>query len=579
MKRIVVALVQVDFTVGALRPNAEKIARLAGRLHAEGAGVVVFPELALCGYPPEDLVLKPHFLDDAAAALGDLAAALPPAAVVLAGAPVRRRGRVLNAAAVLAGGRLAAVYGKHLLPNYGVFDEKRLFAPGGTSLVLTAPGARLGVHVCEDSWESRGAPCRRLAAAGVDAVLNLSASPYHRGKAAERLDVLAAAARAVGAPLLYCNLVGGQDELVFDGASMAVGADGRLRARAAAFEEDVLWFELPCAARSGAKRLARLREAALPVPIPPARRPRRPRRIAPLPGAVEEVYRALSLGLRDYMDKNGFGKAVIALSGGIDSALVAVLAADALGADRVHAVTMPSRYSSAGTRRDARRLARNLGIPLRTIPIDPLVEACRAALAPHWGAPPPDLVEENVQARLRGLLVMALSNAFGWLVLSTGNKSELAMGYCTLYGDMAGGYALIKDVPKTLVFELCRWRNAQGRPPVIPPSVLTRAPSAELRENQRDEDSLPPYARLDPILERYVERDGRFDAIVAEGFAPETVARVIRGVDAAEYKRRQGAPGVRITARAFGRDRRMPIVNLYREGPRPAGVRARGTSA
>lgn len=566
-----VALAQINVTVGALVPNAEKIVRVARKAREQGARIVVFPELCLCGYPPEDLILKPHFIDDCETEAASLAGKLPPDILALVGAPWRDGAHVFNAAHVYLGGARAAVVPKILLPNYGVFDEKRVFAAGERPVVLDLVAAgerraqRIAVHICEDSWIPDGAAARPLTGLGLAAVLNLSASPYHRGKAALREAALRGTARALGAPVFYANLIGGQDELVFDGASMALDAEGRLIARARSFAEDLLLIALPETHAPPPPAGNAARAVVLPLPPGPAALPESAPRREPLPEHPADVYAALELGLRDYVDKNGFRQVVVALSGGIDSALVAAVAADALGPDRVVGVTMPSRYSSDATHADAGELARRLGIRFLDLSIEGVFEACLRDLRPVFGDRPADLTEENLQARIRGVLIMALSNKFGWLVLSTGNKSEVATGYCTLYGDMCGGFSLIKDVPKMLVFELARWRNARGPSPVIPPSTIARPPSAELRLDQRDSDSLPPYEVLDPILERYVEQDRGLDAIVAEGFDPAVVRRVIRLVDGSEYKRRQGAPGVKITPKAFGRDRRMPITHLYRE--------------
>ncbi len=543
-------LAQINPTVGALSANAGKVLRRAHEAAEAGSALIVFPELVLSGYPPEDLVLKRHFLEDTAREVERLAAELPPDPMVIVGAPRMHGGRARNSAFVFQGGAVTAVHDKILLPNYGVFDEQRVFAPGTDPAVLMLDlgggrTARIGLHICEDSWDPTAKPCAALAGR-VDLVVNISGSPYHRGKLALREQALRAASRAVGAPLLYCNLVGGQDELVFDGASLHLDADG-VRARARQFEEELLSVDVGDVASS-----------ARAAPL------------APVLGDMAEVYAALVSGLRDYANKNGFGGVVLGLSGGIDSALVATLAVDALGAERVNAITMPTRYSSEGTRADARQLAGNLGIRLFETPIQGLFESVLSELAPLWSGRAPDTTEENIQARIRGIIVMALSNKFGWLVLTTGNKSELATGYCTLYGDMAGGFAVLKDVPKTMVFELARWRNAQaraaGKPEdLIPASIIARPPSAELRENQTDQDSLPPYEILDGIIERYVERDWSVEAIVADGYDKDVVKRVIRLIDLNEYKRRQGAPGVKITPKAFGRDRRLPITNLYRE--------------
>ena len=596
-----IALAQVNPTVGALAANAELMLRTAQSAVARGAHIIAFPELTLSGYPPEDLVLKPHFLADAAAELQKLATALPPDPVVLIGFPEAADGKIFNAAAVVHGGKFLATYRKMLLPNYGVFDEKRLFTPGEKPLVIEIEGVRIGLHICEDSWMLNGAPCRRLRDAGLNLLLNISASPYHHGKLKEREDVLRKMAQHLKAPLAYCNLVGGQDELVFDGASLLLAADGSELARAKQFEEDLLLISLEPGAmtlRSPAVSAAQQRcahQIGGPRVTPPmlnedqvdvvfvgrARSPNAPERgrfgeaalpqaprLEPVLDDVAEVYAALKLGLRDYVEKNRFREVVVALSGGIDSALVAALAVDALGAPRVHGITMPSRFSSNETLSDAQVLAQCLGIECRTLPIKRLHQTFLEDLVPCWPGRAPDTTEENLQARIRGNIVMALSNKFGWLVLTTGNKSEIATGYCTLYGDMAGGFAVIKDVPKILVFELSRWRNRQDAAPVIPPSIIERPPTAELRANQKDSDSLPPYDVLDPILERYVERDWPAEKIIAEGYDTATVRRVIKLVDQNEYKRRQGAPGIKITPKAFSRDRRMPITNRYNEHTR-----------
>ncbi len=541
------ALVQMNPTVGALPENAAKIVRFAQQAAAAGADVAVFPEQALCGYPPDDLVLRPRFMDAVAAEAEQLAAALPPDLLALVGAPVRENGQLCNAALLFRGGRCVATARKMLLPNYGVFDERRIFAPGAAPLVHEFKGARLAVHVCEDSWWPTGESFRGLKG-NCDALVNLSASPYCRGRENDREEMARKAVAALGVPMLYTNIFGGQDELVFDGGGLAVAADGAVAARSELFREGMLLVDLEQAAGRW-------------TPVPG--------RLAPLPDAVEEVYAALEIGLRDYVDKNGFPGVLVALSGGIDSALVATIAVDALGQDRVFGVTMPSVVTSNETFSDALELARRLGIPCLKIPIAPAVDALSGMLAPacaevDWTNPlPGTLMEENLQARIRGVLVMALSNRFGHMVVTTGNKSEMATGYATLYGDMAGGFALIKDVPKTLVFELARWRNRRGE--VIPPTTISRPPSAELKPGQLDSDSLPPYDVLDPILELYVERQVGIADVLAAGFDEATVRRVARLVDRSEYKRRQGAPGVKITPKAFGRDRRMPITNGFRE--------------
>ncbi len=532
---MITALVQMNPTVGALKSNADLIVSKAWQAYEAGARLIVFPELAVSGYPPEDLILKDHFCGDCETELRRMERELPPKAWVVVGAPVAMNRKKFNAAIVFHAQKRIGTYCKMLLPNYGVFDEKRLFEPGTSPLILDLDGTKAAFHICEDSWQPSGGAVAALAGEPIDLLVNLSASPYHRGKLGQRTSVLAQTARTLDATLLYCNLVGGQDELVFDGASMVFDRAGKCIARARQFQADLLLFG----------------------DAPP--------RVEPALPDVQEVYEALKLGLKDYVEKIGFKRVVVALSGGIDSALVLALAVDALGKERVAAVTMPSQYSSAGTYKDACEMAQGLGIEFHTLPIKGLYDAFAAELSAAWGSgKKPGLAEENLQARIRGNLIMALSNEFGWLVLTTGNKSEMAMGYCTLYGDMAGGFALIKDVPKTLVFDLCRWRNAQEKTPVIPPSIIDRPPSAELRADQKDTDSLPPYDVLDPILADYVENDLGIEGLVAKGYDEALVRRIVHAVELSEYKRRQSPPGVKITPKSFDRDRRMPIVNRYR---------------
>jgi len=587
-----IALAQIDVTVGDLEGNARKIAEYAERAASEGAGIVVFPELALTGYPPEDLLLKTSFLEETGQALEALAVSTK-GIVALVGFP-EYDVDVYNAAAVLADGAVAAVYRKIYLPNYGVFDEQRYFQPGDEPAIvdLGDGAATVGVTICEDIWEP-GPPATTAAASGAQVIVNLSASPYHAGKGIERERMVVQRARDSLATFAMCNLVGGQDELVFDGHSVVVSQDGEVLGRAPQFEEALLVCTVdPEAAEARRLQDARHRaairrtreqasddgdaEAAVDrravtlarVSLGKESRVRSDEqpvggRCAPVMGPEEEVHSALVTGLRDYVDKNSFERVVVALSGGIDSACVALVAVDAVGPERVALVTMPSRYSSGATRSDAAAIARNLGAELLELPIEGPVEAFDGVLSERFRDTDPGIAEENIQARTRGLLVMALSNKFGWLVLATGNKSELSVGYATLYGDMAGGFAVLKDVFKGMVYRLVRWRNERAGREIVPASVLERAPSAELRHEQLDEDSLPRYDVLDRILAGYVERDLDADQLVRQGLDREDVERVIRMVDGAEYKRRQAPPGIRISTKAFGRDRRLPITNRF----------------
>ncbi|HEV3322450.1 MAG TPA: NAD+ synthase [Solirubrobacteraceae bacterium] len=551
------ALCQMNATVGDIAGNAQRIRAGIAAARAQGAQLVLFPELALTGYPPEDLLLREHFLHDTAVALRELAADVE-GIVAVVGYPEHAR-EVYNAAAVLDSGTVRSVYRKVHLPNYGVFDEQRYFAAGHTGAVIDVGGQPVGLTVCEDLWRP-GAPAAEEAAAGARLIVNISASPYHAGKGLERERLFAQRARECRAHIAFCGLVGGQDELVFDGHSFVLDPTGTTIARGAQFEEDLLVCELDLAPPP-----ERSREAAAREPGPGAAEGGDPpqRLTPPLAPAEAEVYAALCLGLRDYVQKNGFAHVVLGLSGGIDSALVGCLAVDALGAERVSVAIMPSPYSSAATQDDARALAAALGVRVHELPIAAPMDAYDATLRAEFAGREADLTEENLQARIRGNLLMALSNKFGWLVLTTGNKSEMSVGYTTLYGDLAGGFAVIKDVPKTLVYRLCEWRNSSEGAP-IPRSIIARAPSAELRENQRDDDSLPPYELLDRILHGYIELDHGRERLIAEGLPAEEVDRTIRLVDLAEYKRRQAPPGIKITTRAFGRDRRMPITNRYR---------------
>ena len=553
MSGLRLALCQMNPTVGDLVGNSERIHAGIDAGRETGAQVVLFPELALSGYPPEDLLLRAHFLEHTEAKLQELANATD-GIVAIVGFPEREDSAVYNSAAVLSDGAVQAIYRKVHLPNYGVFDEQRYFEAGEAGGAMIDVGDhKLGITVCEDLWVA-GAPATSEATAGASLIVNISASPYHAGKGLEREQLFAQRANETGACIAFCAMVGGQDELVFDGQSFVLDQEGKTLARAAQFAEDLLVCDLFDAEDKQASRPLR----------------------APIASREQEVYEALLLGLHDYVEKNGFGSVVLGLSGGIDSALVACLAADALGAERVNVAIMPSPYSSSATQEDARVLARALGLRAHELTIEPVMDAYTQTLQADFEGLEADLTEENLQARIRGNLLMALSNKFGWLVLTTGNKSEMSVGYTTLYGDLAGGFAVIKDVPKTLVYRLAHWRNdpsaaqALGDTGVkfvsapIPASIVERAPSAELRENQTDQDSLPPYELLDRILHGYIELDRGREQLIAEGLPRADVERAARLVDLAEYKRRQAPPGIKITERAFGRDRRMPITNAYR---------------
>jgi NAD+ synthase (glutamine-hydrolysing) len=562
-----IALAQINPTVGDLNRNRDLI--LARLLAARewGAQVMVFPELAVCGYPPRDLLLKPAFLRRAQACVEEIAAASTGVVVVVGGVEVSKA--LYNAAFVCTAGRVVAVQRKTWLPNYDVFDERRYFhaAGSGDNQVFDIGGIGLGVSICEDIWEDAG-PLAEQAAAGIRLHVNISASPYHAGKGWVRQELICRRARVHRTYVAFCNQVGGQDDLVFDGGSVVAGPEGELLATGAIFAEDLLVIDLPLAAiarRTPPADVPRLPVRSLALPAAVDRHPPPSPAVVLRPDGEEpaEIYRALLLGLRDYFRKNGFASVLVALSGGIDSALVATLAADALGPDKVTGVLMPSRISSAGSVTDAEALVANLGIHSHTLPIAGLVDVAQETLAPAFAGRPADVTEENIQSRARGLLLMALSNKLGALVLATGNKSEMAVGYATLYGDMCGGLAVIADVPKTLVYRLCEWRNQQSRGAVIPAAILTKPPSAELRPHQQDTDSLPDYAILDPILDAYVEEQRPLEEIVAQGFDEPTVRAVVRLVDRAEYKRQQAAPGIRITPKAFGTGRRMPITNGF----------------
>ncbi len=572
MSSIRLAACQINTVVGDLQGNAERVLAALKRAEEAGAELAVFPELTLCGYPPEDLLLKPGFVADGRLALEKVAARSGSCAAVVGF--VDGEHDLFNAAAVCSEGVVRGVVHKQLLPNYGPFDEHRYFTPGRRRPPLfEIGGLAVGVSVCEDIWSPAG-PVSDLASGGAELIVNLNASPYHQGKVADRLRMVSTRAADASAAIMYVNLVGGQDELIFDGGSFVVDQRGELIARAVAFAEEVLVVDLEVRPVYRKRLLdPRHRPVSDPLPVVEVSGPRTGAITCPNPVAsaldpVEEVYRALVLATRDYVTKNGFTDVVIGVSGGVDSSLVAAIAVDTLGPAHVHGVAMPSRFSSEHSTQDAVELAEALGIELRTIPIELAHAAFEVMLAPSFDGLATDLTEENLQSRVRGVTLMALSNKLGWLVLTTSNKSESAVGYATLYGDTAGGFSVIKDVPKLLVYELCAFRNRQadadGRRAPIPERVLTKAPSAELRPDQRDDQSLPPYETLDPILRAYVEEDRSVEEIVACGFDAETVLRIVRLVDLAEYKRRQTAPGARISSRAFGKDRRLPITNHYR---------------
>ena len=560
-----IALAQVNPTVGDLKGNAAMVVSRLREAQAIGAALAIYPELGISGYPPEDLVLKDYFVADCLAALSEVASVARDIVAVV-GVPLAENGRVFNATAVLTGGAVAGWYRKMCLPNYAVFDEKRYFTPGDAVTVLDLGGARLGLTICEDIWEEHGPGETAAIAGGASIIVNQSMSPYHVGKGREREAMLSARAQAANTFVCYANGVGGQDELVFDGHSVVFDPQGRLLARAAQFAEELLVVDIEPVAK---KALLSARESRPVEVIAASRDLAASRACAPrvcdLLSTEGEVYSALCLGVRDYATKNGFKQVVMGMSGGIDSALTACIAADALGHGCVNAVSMPSRYSSSGTKSDARETADRLGVGFYEIPIETMYGAYLECLAPYLQGGPPGVTEQNIQARIRGNLLMALSNKFGWLVLTTGNKSETAVGYATLYGDMAGGFAVLKDVPKTLVYRLAQYRNCLGpdRGP-IPESTIVRAPTAELAAGQSDQDTLPPYDLLDRVIEAYVVRDDSIEEIVALGIDRAVVQRVVAMIDGNEYKRRQAAPGVRITPKAFGKDRRLPITNRYR---------------
>ncbi len=569
------ALAQINPIVGDLDGNRALILERLEEAKGAGADLVVFPELAVTGYPPEDLLLRPGFVRAAERSLEQIARAAR-GAVVLVGTPHLDRD-LYNACAVCAGGEVKALVKKRFLPNYGVFDEFRYFAPGGELVLFEHGDVLVGATICEDMWQP-GPPATDLSLAGAELIVNISASPFHLLRDREREEMFRTRARDNSVYVAFCNTVGGQDELIFDGHSLVIDDEGTVIARAPGFEEALLVVDVDPSSvltrrlTDGRRRaLAQDRGDLGPVPVIHVGTPRpavddtplEPP-LAPFCGELEQMRIALELGLSDYVRKNGFHEVIVSVSGGIDSALVAALAAESLGPERVHCVSLPSRYSSEATRRDGQQLAEGLGCDFREIGIEPIVEASLEVLAPSFAGREPDLTEENLQARIRATLVMALSNKFGWLLVATGNKSELSVGYATLYGDMAGGFALLKDVFKTDVFRLARHLNERAGRDLIPQSIVDRAPSAELRADQLDEDSLPPYPALDRVLEAYVEQDRSLEELAGDGFDPDVVARAVAMIDRAEYKRRQAPPGVRLHPKAFGRDRRTPITNHWR---------------
>ncbi len=575
MKTLRVGLAQINTTIGDLEGNARRVRDWTTRARDSGCDIVAFPELTVTGYPPEDLLLRPRFIEDNIAALNSTLDSVHDITAVI-GYVDLHEGDIYNAAAIVHDGRLIDTYRKQHLPNYGVFDEVRYFRPDDTCPVYSIAGFGVGVNICEDIWYA-GDPTRSQALGGAQVIININGSPYHVGKSRFREEMVAGRARDYSVLIAYCNQVGGQDELVFDGGSFIVGPDGKLLARAKMFEEDLLIYDIDEESILSAHlHDPRLRQTQLKdgdakevhhvavSPAPIAHPDVIETRIEPELSHEAEVYSALVTGTRDYLHKTGFNKALVALSGGIDSSIVAAVAVDALGAENVVGVGMPSRYSSEGSIKDAQDLAQNLGIRFVVIPIEPAHAAYLEMLERPFAeldGRDVGVAEENIQSRIRGNIIMALSNKFGWLVLTTGNKSEFATGYATLYGDMSGGYAVIKDVPKTLVYGISRYRNTIS--PVIPETVLTKPPSAELKPGQLDQDTLPPYDILDTIIEHYVENDRSVKEIVAEGFDEATVIRVVQMINRNEYKRRQSPPGVKITPKAFGRDRRLPIAHKY----------------
>jgi NAD+ synthase (glutamine-hydrolysing) len=583
MRSLRVGLFQINAVVGDLEGNTEKIRRHLKSSSSRNLHIAAFPELAITGYPPEDLLLKPTFLARNQKALAELTKVAPEILVIVGF--VEQADDIYNAAAMLYGGKVAGIQRKQYLPNYGVFDENRYFQSGGSNTLIRYRNATLGVNICEDIWYPKGPLYHQTLDGDAEVIINLSASPFHAGKREVRESMLKTRAADNGAYIVYTNLVGGQDELVFDGQSLVIGPEGEIESRGRAFEEDVVVTEIDVDRVFGVRlhdprrrkeKLTRIHggdwgvfpmtlvdlDRDAPVALESPRPLVRGAVTDPL-SPVEEIYEALVMGVRDYVGKNSLSDVLIGISGGVDSALVAAVACDALGPSHVHGLFMPSVYTSEISREDAHHLAKSLGFDLETLPITPFCDQFLSALSPLFRDKGPDTTEENIQPRIRGILLMALSNKFNYLVLATGNKSEMSVGYMTLYGDMAGGFAVLKDVPKTIVYELCQLKNSKS-PGAIPERVVTRPPTAELKENQFDTDSLPPYEILDPIMEAYVEEDLGYDEIVGRGFVPEDVARVLRLIDRSEYKRRQSPPGVKISLRAFGKDWRVPMTNRFK---------------
>jgi len=558
MKSLRIALVQINPLVGDLSGNTKKIIETLQKLASSGIELAVFPELAICGYPPEDLLLKPYFIKENKFYLNKIKSACKNITTII-GFPDSEKNKVYNSAAIIRNGKLIYVYHKINLPNYGVFDEKRYFTPGKECAVFHEDRISWAVNICEDIWVEPGPTMYEAKLGKAQLIINISASPYHMGKLLQREKILKKQAKNHNATIAYCNLVGGQDELVFDGGSLIVSPKGTILARGKQFTEDIIVADLALKeTKQPIKKYSIIKNIKLESQKISYKPKLQKRHITPFT-KIEEIYKALNLGTKDYVSKNGFKKVILGLSGGIDSALVASLAVDALGSENVIGLSMPSQFNSESTQNDAKKLANNLRIEFHTIPISNIFEQYLNILKPYFRNKSWDITEENLQARIRGNILMAFSNKHGYLVLTTGNKSETSVGYCTLYGDMAGGFAVLKDVPKQLVYKLSEYRNKIAEKELIPKTVFTRPPTAELRKNQRDEDSLPPYPILDPIIEAYVEKDKSLSELVKNGINTSTAKKVINLIDKNEYKRRQAPPGIKITPKSFGKDRRMPI--------------------